>query len=136
MDSLEPRPSSCRVSVVELTFDPKREQPLDPSELAAALEAGRFVWIDVEIADPNEAEQVLAQLALLNHEIIQDAEIDICPFARQPRPRAMRALAQIGARRALVDGQILAWRQPELARVFAAELAGALVADLERCRSH
>jgi len=73
MDSLEPRPSSCRVSVVELTFDPKREQPLDPSELAAALEAGRFVWIDVEIADPNEAEQVLAQLALLNHEIIQDA---------------------------------------------------------------
>jgi magnesium transporter len=73
MDSLEERPSSCRVSVVEFEFEPKRERPLDPSQLASALEEGRFVWIDVEITDPSQAEQILAALALLNHEIIQDA---------------------------------------------------------------
>lgn len=65
--------SPCRVSVVEFDFDPKREQPLDPSQIAAALEAGRFVWIDVDVADPEQAAQVLAELSLLNHEIIQDA---------------------------------------------------------------
>jgi magnesium transporter len=65
--------SSCRVSAIEFSFDPKRERTLDPSELVASLEAGFFVWIDIEISDPGEAEQVLAALCLLNHEIIQDA---------------------------------------------------------------
>jgi len=65
--------SSCRVSAIEFGFDPKRERALDPSELVASLEAGHFVWIDVEISDPSEAEPVLAALCLLNHEIIQDA---------------------------------------------------------------
>lgn len=65
--------STCRVSAIEFAFDPKRERVLDPSELVASLEAGHFVWLDVEISDLSEAEQVLAALSLLNHEIIQDA---------------------------------------------------------------
>ncbi len=73
MDSLPDSPSPCCVSVVEFAFDPKREQQLDASQIRGALEAGRFVWIDVEIAEPLQAEQVLAELALLNHEVIQDA---------------------------------------------------------------
>ncbi len=73
MDGSDSSSSSCLVSAVEFAFDPKREQKLAPSELRAALEAGRFVWIDVEIADPAEAEQILAALAVLNHEVIQDA---------------------------------------------------------------
>ncbi|MEI9937553.1 MAG: magnesium transporter CorA family protein [Pseudomonadota bacterium] len=73
MDGSENDSSSCRVSLVEFGFDPKREQKLDPSEFASALEAGRFVWIDVEIVEPAQAEQVLAALAVFNHEVIQDA---------------------------------------------------------------
>ena len=61
--------SSCRVSAIEFGFDPKRERTLDPSELVASLEAGHFVWIDVEVSEPSEAEPVLAALCLLNHEI-------------------------------------------------------------------
>ena len=65
--------SSCRLSVIEFSFDPKHEQRLDPNELPAALAAGRFVWIDIEVSDPSQAEPILVELALLNHEIIQDA---------------------------------------------------------------
>jgi len=65
--------SSCRVSIVEFVFDPKQERKLEPSELAAALDAARFVWIDLEIADPARAEAVLSELGVLNPEVVQDA---------------------------------------------------------------
>jgi len=73
MDGAEQNSSSCLVSIVEFSFDPKFEQTLDPIELVAALEAGRFVWIDVEVVEPKAAEQVLAAFDVLNHEVIQDA---------------------------------------------------------------
>ena len=65
--------SSCHVSIVEFSFDPKQERNLETSELASALEAGRFVWIDLEVADPARAEAVLLELSVLSQEIVQDA---------------------------------------------------------------
>jgi magnesium transporter len=73
MDGPEHSPSSCRVTAVEFAFEPKREQMLEPSEIAAALAEGRFVWIDVEFAEPAQAERILLELALLSDELIQDA---------------------------------------------------------------
>ncbi|MEI9949331.1 MAG: magnesium transporter CorA family protein [Pseudomonadota bacterium] len=73
MDGLENGAAPCRVKIVEFAFEPKREQPLEFAELRSALEAGRFVWIDIEIDDPAGTEQILLELALLNHEVIQDA---------------------------------------------------------------
>ncbi len=73
MDAADNGASSCRVSVVEFGFEPKQELKLEPDQLAAALEAGKFVWVDVEIRDPARAEPTLAELNLFNHDVIQDA---------------------------------------------------------------
>jgi len=97
MDAAAHSSSSCRLSIVELSFDPKHEQALAPSELVAALEAGRFVWIDVEVVHPAAAEQVLAAFDMLNHEVIQDA-LFAEPATRHARYDEFFHLVVVGCR--------------------------------------
>jgi magnesium transporter len=65
------------VSAVELDFQTKRHRLLAPAALAADLtgarDAGRFVWIDIDVAQRDEARALLAQLGLCAPEIVEDA---------------------------------------------------------------
>jgi magnesium transporter len=61
------------VWAVEFDFEAKTERQLEPDEVAPAMEAGRFVWIDVDIHDVEAARTALADLALVDPEIVEDA---------------------------------------------------------------
>jgi magnesium transporter len=62
------------VSVVELDFKTKEYKRLGSCEEArAAMEAGKFVWIDVDVAQAEEARALLIKLDLCAPEIVQDA---------------------------------------------------------------
>lgn len=63
----------CILRIVELDFETKKERPIELAELRASMAAGRFVWADVDIQDPNEARGFLNELALFSDEIIDDA---------------------------------------------------------------
>jgi magnesium transporter len=61
------------VSVVELDFKTKQHQKLTCDDARASMEAGRFVWIDVDVARVEDARALLAKLALCAPEIVEDA---------------------------------------------------------------
>lgn len=59
--------------IVELDFQTKGHRKLGLGELRPAMDAGRFVWIDVDIAQQEEARALLARLELCIPEIVEDA---------------------------------------------------------------
>jgi magnesium transporter len=61
------------VSVVELDFKTKTHRKLAVDEVKGAMEAGKFVWIDIDVAQTEEARKLLARLALVETEIVEDA---------------------------------------------------------------
>ena len=61
------------VSVVELDFKTKQHKKLAVDEAGAAMESGRFVWIDVDVARVDEARALLTSLNLCASEIVEDA---------------------------------------------------------------
>jgi magnesium transporter len=61
------------VSVVELDFKTKAHGKLGLGDLRASMDAGRFVWIDVDIAQRDEARALLCRLDLCMPEIVEDA---------------------------------------------------------------
>jgi magnesium transporter len=63
----------CRLQIVDFDFQTKVERSIKLGEVAPALEAGRFIWIDLEASDADEARRLLAQLKLVSDDIIEDA---------------------------------------------------------------
>ena len=61
------------VSLVERAFKTKGHRKICLDELAAAIDGGRFVWIDIDIAQRDEARALLARLQLCVPEIVEDA---------------------------------------------------------------
>lgn len=61
------------VSIVELDFKTKGHRRIGLDEMRAAMEAGRFVWIDVDVAQQDEARALLGRLDLCIPEIVEDA---------------------------------------------------------------
>ncbi|HTM23210.1 MAG TPA: magnesium transporter CorA family protein [Kofleriaceae bacterium] len=61
------------VWVAEFDFDKKTERQIAITEAAAAMEAGKFVWVDVDVQNADEARAALAQLNLCAPEIVEDA---------------------------------------------------------------
>jgi magnesium transporter len=61
------------VVAVELDFKTKQHRKLSFDEIKTAMEGDKFVWIDVDISQADEARKVLAKLALCEPEIIEDA---------------------------------------------------------------
>jgi magnesium transporter len=72
------------VSIVELDFTTKAHRPLPVDEVAASMEAGKFVWIDVDVAHTEDARKLLAKLALIEPEIVEDA------LSREPATQIAR----------------------------------------------
>jgi Mg2+ and Co2+ transporter CorA len=59
--------------VVALDFADKRETAIGLDQARAAMDAGSFVWIDVDAADPDEARALLAGLQLVDDDVVQAA---------------------------------------------------------------
>ncbi|MBL0220822.1 MAG: magnesium transporter CorA family protein [Myxococcales bacterium] len=61
------------VVVVELDFKTKQHRKISVDEVKAAMEAEKFVWIDVDVSQVDEARKVLTKLDLCAPEIVEDA---------------------------------------------------------------
>jgi len=61
------------LAATELDFKTKAHRALTQGEIRPAMAAGRFVWIDVDLADEAAARKALAALALCVPEIVEDA---------------------------------------------------------------
>lgn len=61
------------VSVVSLDFKAKQHEKLSLGEIKSAMEAGKFVWIDVDVTQVEEARKLVTGLDLCAPEILEDA---------------------------------------------------------------
>ena len=72
------------VSLVELDFKTKAHGKICIGDLRSSMDAGRFVWIDVDVAQQGEARALLGQLDLCLQEIVEDA------LTREPATQVAR----------------------------------------------
>jgi magnesium transporter len=66
-------PVECAATVVAFDFESKKEETIAFAQVAAAMEAGRFVWIDLDAQSAQEAARLLACLPLLQEDVIDAA---------------------------------------------------------------
>ncbi|HYQ16377.1 MAG TPA: magnesium transporter CorA family protein [Polyangiaceae bacterium] len=66
-------PAVCQLQIVELDFETKLERSLALDEVAPALAAGHFIWLDLEAHDATEARRLLGDLRLVADDIVEDA---------------------------------------------------------------
>lgn len=69
---------------VEMDFKTKQHRKLSVNDVKTSIEAGKFVWIDVDIARSEEARKLLATLNLCAPEIVDDA------MSREPATQIAR----------------------------------------------
>jgi magnesium transporter len=79
MDAVDPL-----FAVVELDFKTKQHRKIAIGEVKAAMDAGKFVWIDVDVAQSEEARKLLTSLSLCAPEIVEDA------MSREPATQIAR----------------------------------------------
>jgi magnesium transporter len=60
-------------SAVELDFKTKQHRKITVDDVKGAMEAGRFVWVDIDVAQIDDARRLLGVLGLCMPEIIEDA---------------------------------------------------------------
>src|SRR5688572_23099096 len=63
----------CGVFAVEMDFDKKIEKQCDLATAREALKDKRFVWIDVDVNNADEAKKLLSSLGVVADEILEDA---------------------------------------------------------------
>jgi magnesium transporter len=61
------------VAIVAFDFKNKTDPIIPVAELKAAMEDGKFCWIDIDVARVDEARKLLAELGLIAPEIVEDA---------------------------------------------------------------
>ena len=66
-------PSPCAVTVAEFDFQNKVERTCTFEEGCAAMKAGRFAWIDVDVRDPVEAQRLFDALGVIDPQTIESA---------------------------------------------------------------
>jgi magnesium transporter len=71
-------------TVVELDFATKQHRKLSVDEIQGSMEAGKFVWIDVDIGQGEAARSLLTKLNLCEPEIVEDA------MSREPATQIAR----------------------------------------------
>lgn len=64
---------ACQLQLVEFDFETKRERTIQLSEVMPAIDAGHFIWIDLEARDAAEARKLLGELRLVSDDIVEDA---------------------------------------------------------------
>jgi magnesium transporter len=63
----------CSITVASLDFVNKQETTCTFGEIGTEMEAGRFVWIDIDATDPDEARRLLLTLKIIGEETIDAA---------------------------------------------------------------
>ena len=66
-------PKPCQLQVVEFDFETKVERNIPLEEVADAIAAGRFIWVDLEASNLPEARHLLLSMKVIADEIVQDA---------------------------------------------------------------
>jgi magnesium/cobalt transport protein CorA len=61
---------ACAAHVVALDFATKQETPIALADAAEAMARGQFVWIDLDVGDPEEGRRVLTSLALVGEDVV------------------------------------------------------------------
>lgn len=61
------------MQVLELDFESKRDAAVPLERVHAAMAAGRFAWIDLDVSDPDEARRLLCGLELIADDAIDAA---------------------------------------------------------------
>ncbi|HLL21826.1 MAG TPA: magnesium transporter CorA family protein [Kofleriaceae bacterium] len=92
MAEAEPSPAASQpvvavdplVTCVSLDFATKAHERIAVDDLAAAMAANQFVWIDVDVTHADDARSVLARIGLVAHEIVEDA------LSREPATQIAR----------------------------------------------
>src|SRR5688572_4520869 len=72
----QPRLEACTdplVSVVELDFKTKQYRRITTDDVGASTAAGKFVWVDIDVTQTDEARKLLIKLDLCAPEIVEDA---------------------------------------------------------------
>ena len=64
---------ACQLQIIELDFETKLERALALADIAPAIAAGHFVWLDLEARDAAEARRLLGDLRLVGRDIVEDA---------------------------------------------------------------
>lgn len=64
---------NCRIRLVAFDFEARQERELALDEVAAAVDARRFVWIDVQAGDAGDVRESLQQIGLIDEAVIEDA---------------------------------------------------------------
>lgn len=83
----------CAVAVVELDFERRQEAAISVRDAAASIAKGRFIWIDLDAGDAEEARRLVAGLGLVSEDVIELALRDEPSTqygrhaARSPTPR-------------------------------------------------
>lgn len=72
------------VACISLDFTTKEHKRISVDEAQATMTAGQFVWIDVDVAQTDEARALLGKLGLCAQEIIDDA------LSREPATQIAR----------------------------------------------
>jgi magnesium transporter len=83
-DSATPAAPIVVLTAVELDFKTKAHRALAEDEIRPSLDAGHFIWIDVDLGREAEARRILAALALCAGDIVEDA------FTREPATQIAR----------------------------------------------
>ncbi len=79
MDAMDPL-----FTIAEMDFKAKTHRKISINEVRASMEAGKFVWIDVDVAQSEEARTLLTKLNLCAPEIVEDA------LSREPATQIAR----------------------------------------------
>ncbi len=70
--------------VVEFDFATKTERVIELDALPEAIRAGRFVWADIDLSEPEPARSSLRAFSLFSDEIVEDA------LTREPATQSAR----------------------------------------------
>jgi magnesium transporter len=54
----------CTVQLVAFDFTNKKERSIELDDVSTELEAGSFLWLDLNVTDPREAREILARFAV------------------------------------------------------------------------
>jgi magnesium transporter len=66
-------PSACAVTAAEFDFQNKIERTCTFEEACAAMQAGRFAWIDIDVRDQAEAHRLFDALGVIDPQTIESA---------------------------------------------------------------
>jgi magnesium transporter len=64
---------ACRIIAIDFDFEQKLERTVSLPEARAAIQAGRFVWFDVNVGDARASRPLVLELGLLAPEVLDDA---------------------------------------------------------------